>query len=76
MQLHARNRIKSSAQSHAQRKCPTSSACDLPLLSFVTGLYIHVAVPDRDLFCFELVVLIEASPTLCAGMTVIHYHYQ
>jgi len=25
MQLHARNRIESSAQSHAQRKCPTSS---------------------------------------------------
>jgi len=24
----------------------------------------------------ELVVLIEASPTLCAGVTVIHYQYQ
>ena len=26
MQLHARNRIESSAQSRAQRKCPTSSS--------------------------------------------------
>ena len=25
MQLHVRNRIESSAQSHAQHKCPTSS---------------------------------------------------
>ena len=45
----------------------------LPLLSFVIGSNIHVAVPDRDqilLFCFgqnELVVLLQA------GVSAIHY---
>ena len=35
MQLHARNRIESSAQSHAQRKCPTSSAQIRSHMSFI-----------------------------------------
>ena len=37
MQLHARNRIESSAQSRARCKCPTSSAKYLWLLEVICG---------------------------------------
>ena len=37
---------------------------------------IEIEYHYSDLVKDELVVLIEAAPTLCAGVTVIHYQHQ
>jgi len=47
MQLHARNRIESSAQARAQRKCPTSSDLDLDLPLALTCVGSGDAVRDQ-----------------------------
>ena len=58
MQLHVRNRIESSAQSRAQRKCPTSSGA-LPYSQQEAKEYIQ---------CFNMCM----KDMICASRSVLH----